>query len=532
MIKKISILLFALTVLCFPQDDKKPSGGVELPDFVITGNEKVSVEKAKKPDPDFVTTLSEEFLKPVFSSEQLEIKEFINPIKENINLKDSVHYVTGRFRAGLGFYNLPTLELLYTDPYDGGIFEGYASAINQRAFVTNSDKYEINGGLNLSLFSENNSSFLPGTEIKFHGDYDLDSYKFYAAPDPLTRRSFTNANISVKADNFLNDYFVISAEGADEYSALKNENYNENLSSFKCFAKLRFTHFYLSGDILLKRQFITNALVTSSSFGYIGILPKAGFTISDAVKGEAGFNYSNSMSKSYFAPYASIAFKIDNSLSLFGEYNPHTEFINEAWFLKKNPWFNAGGFVNTVVNYSGYLKGAIKYEFEKYYQVNAGVKIITSSNIPYLTNSVIPGRFDAAFADGHIYTAFADLLFYTGPNGYLYGSANVTLSSDSLKLRIPYVPWSGGSLAYGYRFANLNLDTEIKLDYTSDVYTDLRNTSKLNSNLDLGLKFSYQYRPKFFITLELSNMLFKKNYIWQGYQEMPFNITAGLNIIL
>jgi len=46
------------------------------------------------------------------------------------------------------------------------------------------------------------------------------------------------------------------------------------------------------------------------------------------------------------------------------------------------------------------------------------------------------------------------------------------------------------------------------------------------------LKISYQYRPKFLITLELSNILFRKNYIWQGYEEMPFNITAGLNIIL
>ena len=157
----------------------------------------------------------------------MEIKEFVNPIKENINLKDSVHYVTGRFSAGVGLYTLPTIDFLYTNPYDGGIFEGYASALNQRAFVTNSDKYELNGGMNLSLFSKNDASFLPGTELKFSGDYNLDSYKFYASPHPLIRRSFTDANFSVKADNFLNDYFVFAVKAGNEYSALKNENYNE-----------------------------------------------------------------------------------------------------------------------------------------------------------------------------------------------------------------------------------------------------------------------------------------------------------------
>jgi len=532
MIKKISILLITLSVLCYSQDDKKQTSGVDLPDFVNKVNEQVSGEKAKKADPDFVSILSEDYFKPLYSSEQLEIKEFVNPIKENISLKDSVHYLTGRFSAGGGFYDLPKLDLLYTNPYNGGIFEGYASAVNRRAYVTNSDKYELNGGVNLSLFGKNDASFLPGTGLKFSGGFDLDSYKFYAVPDATTRRTLIQANASVKADNFLNDYFVFAAEAGNEYSFLKNENYTENLVNVKGFAKLRVSNVYISGDLLIKKQFLSNNIISGPSYGYLEINPKVGFIITDALKAEAGLTYSNSLSKSYISPYASLAFKIDNSLSVFGEYNPHTEFINSSWFLEKNPWFNTHSFINAVVNYTGSFKAAIKYEYEKYYQINGGVKILSSSDIPYFSNSSIPGRFDAAFTDGHIITAFADVLFYTGPNGYLYSSADLSISSDTLKLRIPYIPWSDLSLAYGYRFANINLDSEVKLKYTSDVYTDLINQSKLNSNIDLGLKLSYQYRPKFFITLELSNILFHQNYIWQGYKEMPFDITAGLNIIL
>jgi hypothetical protein len=532
MINKIVMSLFALSVLCFSQENKKQTSGVELPDFVITGNEKVSVENAKKPEPDFVSTLSEEFLKPVFSSEQLEIKEFVNPIKENISLKDSVHFVKGRFNAGIGLYNLPTVGFLYTNPFSGGIFEGYASALNRRAFVSNSDRNKLNGGVNLSLFSSNDASFLPGTELKLHGNIDLNSYKFYAAPDPTTRRSFTQVDVSVKADNFLNDYFVFAAQASNEYSGLKNENYRENLFSFQGYAKLRLENIYVSSDVLIKKQFLNNDSLSGLSYGFFGITPKIGLLISDAVKFEFGINYANSLSQSYFTPYVSIALKLDNSLSLFGEYSPHSELITSSWFLKKNPWFNTGSFVNALVNYDGSFKFAIKYEYEKYYQINAGVKITSSSALPYFTDSSVPGRFDVAFQDASIFNGFADILFYTGPNGYLYGSADLTVSSDTLKLRIPYIPWSCASLAYGYRFTKLKLDTEVKMNYTSNVFTDLMNLSKLNSNIDLGLKFSYQYRPKFFITLELSNLLFHQNYTWRGYKEIPFNITAGLNIIL
>src|ERR1035437_3001170 len=107
MMKKILIFFIVIPFICFAQDEKKQDQNVELPDFVITGTEAVSVEKAQKMEPDFGSTLSEEFLKPIFSGEQLELRNFINPIKENISLKDSVQYMNGRFNAGIGSLSMP-----------------------------------------------------------------------------------------------------------------------------------------------------------------------------------------------------------------------------------------------------------------------------------------------------------------------------------------------------------------------------------------------------------------------------------------
>ena len=116
---KLLLIFFLVPFICFPQDENKQDQNVELPEFVITGTEAVSIEKAKKIEPDFGSTISQDFLKPAFPAEQLPIREFVNPIKENINLKDSVHYLNGRFNAGLGSLSIPRADILVTNPFYG-----------------------------------------------------------------------------------------------------------------------------------------------------------------------------------------------------------------------------------------------------------------------------------------------------------------------------------------------------------------------------------------------------------------------------
>ena len=54
----ISVLFFS--ILIFPQDNEKKNPNVELPDFVITGKDVISLQKSKKLDPGFISTVSEE----------------------------------------------------------------------------------------------------------------------------------------------------------------------------------------------------------------------------------------------------------------------------------------------------------------------------------------------------------------------------------------------------------------------------------------------------------------------------------------
>ena len=530
--KKILVFILVIPVYCFAQDDKKQDQNVELPDFVITGTEAVSVEKAKKMEPDFGSTISEEFLKPAFPPEQLELRNFVNPIKENINLRDSVHYLNGRFNAGVGSLSMPKADILSTIPFNGGIFEWFALTDIRRAYISNSDRYNLGGGLNLSLFTKNSSSFLPGTEIKFHGNYDLSSYKFYGSYiNPAQRRTLNGGDVSLNVNNYFDDYFVFAASVENEFNSLKGENYSENFLQLKGYGKLTLSAFNLSCDLILKNQFLSNNTINASQYGFVGIAPKIGLNISKTLKIEFGMNYSQSMGNIFFTPYISAAMKLDNSISFYGEYAPHADLLSASWFLHQNPYINSLTLYNTYVCYDNSIKLAVKYEYEKYFQINGGFKMLSSTEMPYYKNSNESGKFDVAFDDARILTGFADLLFHLGPLGYFYGNVEFSATDDTAGYNLPYVPGTSASLIYGYNFSEIKLDSEIKLNYSSGVFTDVPNLTKLGSNIDLGLRFVYQYKPMFFFTLEFSNLLFKDNYKWTSYKEMPFNVTAGISLI-
>src|SRR5512145_405440 len=107
MIKNIFLLFIISFTFISAQTEDEQNPNVELPDFVITGSDVLSVETGKKIPPEFVSTLSEETLKPVYSAEQLEIRDLSNPVKDQLGLFDSLKYYSASIKAGAGFYTLP-----------------------------------------------------------------------------------------------------------------------------------------------------------------------------------------------------------------------------------------------------------------------------------------------------------------------------------------------------------------------------------------------------------------------------------------
>ncbi|HSP88702.1 MAG TPA: hypothetical protein VLN45_11250, partial [Ignavibacteriaceae bacterium] len=281
MIKKIFTLIFFLTVVISAQQQNP---NVELPDFIITGPDVIAVQGAQKIAPEFVSTISEQFFKPVLSPEELEVRDLSSPLKNDLSILDSLNFLRGSLEFGAGIYSLPIADLSYLFPADGFLLSGKFSGENHRPHVGNSERYLINGGLNLQISTDHSAALLPGTQFKLNGDFGSSAFKFYSVSNPL-KRTLSQGKFSFGVSNQMSRQFNFDLSINDFLSSLGEENYNENILNIKGFSKVNFSSFNIAVSVDYKKQFLsiddTPASIPNSDVdNFFMIRPTGGFNIS------------------------------------------------------------------------------------------------------------------------------------------------------------------------------------------------------------------------------------------------------------
>ncbi len=523
----IFVLLFAAAL--YAQNQQKQNPDVELPDFVITGKDVIKVQQAKKIPPGFISIISEKFVKPIFPPANLPVKEVKTPVRGSLDSIDSLNFLRGKLDASLGSYSLPKADLVFTNPFNNGLFEVFANTLNQRAYVANSDKYHLAGGSNLLLFINNKSGFLPGTELKFHGDFGTYGYKLYGSDFPQFKRYFNTGKASVALKNTLSKQFLFSLEANDNVSSFRNEKFSENLFKLVGSAKLALQNFNLGFNLNYQKQFITNNFLSNGIYDYFYAQPYIGLNFSKFMKIAFGFNYSKIDTDYSFTPYISLGFYLDKGLSIYGEYSPASDFYGAGHYVSINPYFEAPNFTNIYVKKNSAFDITVKYEYFTYFEIDGGFKYYSTDYFPYFSDVRQKGRFDVLTTQGKNFTGFVNLLFHMGPYGVFYGSAEASDVRDTANNIIPYYPSIKISLNYGYDFA-FGLNAQAVMQYYSGIYTDVQNKYSLNPNVNLGLKFKYKWKPNLDFILDFENLTNNKNYMWNGYQELPLDISAGISL--
>lgn len=521
------IFIFAFISAALSQDDKGKNPNVELPDFVITGSDVVTLQKGKKIDPDAIPILNEQFLKPNYSPEDLALRELSDPVRNQFSLTDSLNYFTGKLEAGTGIYTLPKVNFSLSSPFENGLFQITASGKNRRAYVDNSEQYYINGGVNLFYQLENESMLLNGTKFQFHGDYGRTSYQLYAANDPFIKRNLNKGNVSLNIENLLEEKFNYAINFSDDIHSLQDNIYSENLLNIGAIFRANISEFSFGVNSLYKIQFLKNDVVKKSTKDFFSIRPFIGYSYQDNLKASVGINYSNFNDQDEIYPYLFLGSKINERFSFFAEYSPQAVFLGNGHFLDMNPYFSIQNFVNLVYEKKNSFHVSAKYEYHKFYEINGGLKYFSSPTLPYFESSVLKGRFNVAEALAKSYTGYVNLLFHLGPYGYFYSSIELNQTKMKNGKILPYHPALNSYLSYGYNF-EFGLNSELTLNYLSTQYTDISDSISINPFVNLALDFTYKISPEFNLTLELDNLLNRKNYRWFKYQEMPRDLIFGL----
>ncbi len=512
---KYFLTILLLSAAAIYSQDTNPN--VELPDFVILGKD--------------VSTVSDEFLKPTYKPDYLDLADISNPVEAELSLLDSSDYRKGFIELKAGLYQLPAGELNYTFPYTGGMVHGFIKGLNQLAYVDNSDKQYLQGSLDFEYTLPTNSSAMAGTKFSLSGDHTKNIFKFFgSAVDSERKRNLNIGNASIGIQNLYMKEFIFDLNGGSDFTYIDGQEFNESILYANAFGRLKLSSFSLGVKAAYQHQNLTtDSLSDAKTDGYY-FRPTASLEVFNKVMLEAGFTFSAAGGEKLNGIYASVSTEIAKNLILFGEYSPIGENITAGKFLRNNFYYDQQDLKRVFLKKKNMLRATVKYEYDKYYQIDGGIEFFDADNLPFYNNPDSSGFFEVLTSDATSWDFFLNMLYHLGPYGYFYGSVNYINVQDPDSRKIPYYPGLKASLIYGYNFSQ-QWKGEIKLSYLSDRYADLENTDerKLPSIFDLGLKVTYSIERNFGVFFELNNILNTKRAVWEGYQEKPIDALLGIN---
>jgi len=528
MIKKVIFILLIFIVTAFSQDDKNPN--VELPSFVITGKDVISVRRVEKMKPGFVGTVTKEFINPVFAPDELELALLSNPLEGDLTLLDSSDYYKGKITLEAGRYTLPAGELNYAYPFTRGQIHGRMKGDNQRDYIDKSGKVYYEGALDIDYSLSTKENVLPGTKFSLNGEHGVTSYNFFGSNNPERERTLNAGNAYFGIKNLYLKEFIFDVNVAGDYTYLDNENFNESLLKSNAFGRLQLDNLGLTVKSNYQKQFLTTEKLGKTTSDYFFFRPSVSLELFDLIMADLGFTFSGSGGSTLNTLYAAFGLEISQNLVLLAEYAPVAEFVTVGKFLRENNYFNPQIDSSYVVKKSNAFEVVLKYEYDKYFQIDGGIRYFSSKEFPYFTNLDGTGVFGLAFTDAKNYNGFVNLLFHLGPYGIFYGSLDYHQIKNSEGSFIPYHPKTKAALTYGYDFKN-GLNGEATLEYISGRFTDITNSSSLESFFIAALKLEYKLKSQIMLSLQVTNLFNTKRYLWEGYQEKPLDLIFGVNFL-
>jgi len=527
MMKYFLIILLLSIAIALPQEQNP---NVELPDFVIFGQEEISVRKVNKIQPDYISIVSEEFITPTYKPDELQFAEISNPVEAQISLLDSVDYWKGFIEFKAGFYQLPQGMVDYTFPFKNGILHGYAEGLNQLAYVDNSERQNLKGALDFAYTLPTDLSALPGTRFAINADNSKYIFRFFGSADPERKRKLNIGNASASIQNLYMKNFIFDFNGGADFTYLDDATFNETLLYFNAFSRINVNKVKINLKGTYQHQNLTTDSLNKFKTNAYYFRPTASLEIFNKIMLEGGFTFSASKGQKQNGFFASVSSQVAKNLLVYGEYSPIGENITAGNFMQDNFYFTQQDLNRVFLKKQNKIRAFVKYEYDKYYQIDGGVEYFNTDNLPYYTNPDTSGFFEVSTSDAVNWNIFVNMLYYLGPYGYFYGTVNYFDVVNSDSKQIPYNPHFTATLIYGYDFSH-KLNGEVKIDYLSDRYADIQNTEgrKLPDIINMGLKVSYSLMDNFGLFFELDNILDMKRDKWEGYQEKPFEALIGLN---
>lgn len=531
--RKILLTSLILFASLYAQEKKEEKQGIELPDFVITGLQSVTMPEMSKIKPEVVSTLSKEFFNPEFSPEDLTLGSISKPDIMHAEEEAVANPNNGKVIVGAGLYTLPEGLLHYSKSFGNVMVSTQVWGGNEKAHVDNSG-YNYSGGMvNTEFFVSNNSPIIPGLRVGLDASYAREDYKFYGALNPQEVRKKENINFGLFLANHKDSNFKFKSGAGLDITRLPDEGAGETFSDNLLTVNGNVDLFLSSFSVRSEAEYIIQNLSGaaggqkgSNYFSAKSLLyyrPTIKFSLS------AGVFFAGTSGNTIIGPVVNLKLKLTDEISLLGAFSTESSFFTSKNFIHINRFVDVAAFpANVFERNPGSIKLAAEYAYNKYFEVIGGLQISNIDNHFYFMDSNSDGKFELATMDDYKYShLFLQTNFHLGPFGIFYGEMNYFVYSLDNVERLPYEPEMTMFAKYGYEFLP-GLTGEFGMNFRGEVNSDINGKKVLNPvfNMLAGAKYRYLAGLTFYVSLE--NLLGRKDEFWYRYKEKPFDATVGI----
>jgi hypothetical protein len=515
-----------------------PLPKIDLPEFVITGSEKIelNIDSKSESDQDRIFAPSA----PTPGERPVNVGEALTP-KQVKSFTKTPGAMNGKVYAGFGFYGTPQFDGWFGqyDPTSSFVLNGYYS--ESQGHVTDAGYWNGGFGVRGSTSLPESSSVLPFAQLSAEMKYDRDSYRSYASTIPSQVRDLSRFEISSGiGSRYALPYRALSGvdysakAGWTAFSAADSFRTSENEFLINGSASTRFFETSIRGQIEYRGTGYTMQLpgVRSGHWfllraeGRQSIIPALQVTVSLQQYLYRG-NVGPASGRLY--PGAEIRYTFVENASLYAGFNPAVERNSLSSLIKQNRYVN---FSMLLVPTDTRINAYAGMEFSPLEELTATFKMTYKhiNNYPTFYDKNSAKVWEVLYLSDIRSTKFdlsAQYRLNQKQNVTAYVSAQTVKQRDS-SVVLPHIPKFTIGAAY-HHFFDIGLHAEAFAELNGSRFTDFSNSHSNAGYVYTGMKAEMEIFGQFRAHAELNNLIDQQYFVWNGYKERTVFLLLGIS---
>jgi outer membrane receptor protein involved in Fe transport len=521
-----------------PGRAESPLPKIELPEFLITGQETIDLPVSSK-------SIVEEERVLILTSPSPGRKDVDVTLasKQQKDIASPVGRMDGRVLAGFGNYVTPSLEGWFGKNYGEGAVLFHADFASSNGHVANAQWQKTGVGVHGDYLSPQSFGFVGGSRLNGGFGFSGESYRAYGSINPSQLRTLNDVHVNfglssrVSNSEELENQVTYSGGVAWNRVALDDSaNASESEFGVSGNAVMQRKSYQLFGIAEYKVAGVTMPLPPSldaHSPQWLALRISGKTFITPSLQGSLTvqqFVYRGSISSSSgrFYPNIELRYFVNDAVTLYANYTPTVERNTLGSLVQMNKYvrnmlelqpseipvsFSLGSEISLSDNLRG--RGVFNYrrvqEFPVYIELNSA-KVWDVMYLP----DVRVISFDAQ----------ATYQFSQKNNGSLIVTFNSTAEKDSSN-SVPNVPSLTLAATDRHAFDN-GVVLAVFAEYVSKRWTDFAHSNANAGYVTFGGRGEYQLFDNFRMFLQVNNFLNQQYYVWDGYVERPLFVSLGV----